>query len=51
MQHKTAFQEIGRFVVHFQRAESLLTDLLVRRAGADVEFVRILVNELGRVIN
>lgn len=46
MQHNTAFQEIGRFVFYFQHAEYLLTDLLVRMADADVEFVRILVNEL-----
>jgi hypothetical protein len=46
MQQNTAFQEIGRFVFYFQRAEYLLTDLLVRMADADVEFVRILVNEL-----
>ncbi len=45
MQH-TAFQEIGRFVFCFQRAECLLTDLLVCMADADVEFVRILINEL-----
>jgi len=46
MQHNTAFQEIGHFVFCFQRAEYLLTDLLVRMADADGEFVRILVNEL-----
>ena len=46
MQEDAIYQQIGRFIVMFQRAEQKLTELLVLMAGADVEFIRILVNEL-----
>jgi hypothetical protein len=46
MQESAIYQQIGRFIVMFQRAEQKLTELLVLMAEADVEFIRILVNEL-----
>lgn len=46
MQENATYQQIGRFVIMFQRAEQSLTELLVLMANADDEFVRILVNEL-----
>jgi len=42
----STYHQIGRFVFMFQHAEAALTELLVLMAGADDEFVRILVNEL-----
>lgn len=46
MEHPTAYHELGRFIVSFQHAEAVLTELLVLMANADDEAVRILVNEL-----
>lgn len=46
MQQNANYHQIGRFVVMFQHAEQMLTELLVLMANADDEFVRILINEL-----
>ncbi len=46
MQENAIYQQIGRFVVMFQRTEQKLAELLVLMAETDVEFIRILVNEL-----
>ncbi len=46
MQENAMYQQIGRFIVMFQRVEQKLTELLVLMTDADCEFTRILVNEL-----
>jgi hypothetical protein len=40
------YQELGQFIVMFQRVEEKLIDLLVLMVDADDEFIRILANEL-----
>jgi hypothetical protein len=42
----TAFHQLGRFIFLFQHTEAALTELLALIAGADDEFIRILVNDL-----
>ena len=42
----TAYHQIGKFVVYFQRVENAINEILVLLANADNEAILILVNEL-----
>ena len=46
MERSESYSELGRFIVQFQHAEAVLTELLVLMAAADDEIVRIMVSEL-----
>jgi hypothetical protein len=46
MKHLTAYHQLGRFIVGFQRLEAGINDILVLLSGTDDEAARILINEL-----